>query len=141
MKYYLLRNPKVHGYLTVRPNDLKTHYMCFDNLNTARKCKEFVRTHRKKYGKWPSLDFSLSNEQLQYDNSTGYADNVNIITQNIQEIEYIMKYTNMPILLCMDFTVIPYNNTFTVSFNAQELEAPLDHSLYIRNLERCISDS
>lgn len=134
--FHMLRIGR-NQYLTMKVPKSRTMFLSFKNLKTAHKCKEFIENHKQKYGSWPSLNMDKDKEQIEMDVMSTreplYIDN-----KTIQDVEEIMQCSGTGMMYCYEFGVIPIDNSFTITFRAQELQVELDLERFLESLEDTI---
>jgi len=124
-------------YLTMRAPKTQTMFLSFKNLKTAHKCKDFIENHKQKYGSWPSLNMERDREKIEMD-SISTLEPLYIENKTIQDVEEIMQRSGTGVMYCYDFGVITINNSFTITFQAQELQIELDLEKFLESLEDTI---
>ena len=124
-------------YLTMKTPKAPTMFMSFENLKTIHKCKNFIENHRQKYGVWPSLNMEREQEMIEMD-SISTREPLYIESKTIQDVEEMMQCSRTGIMYCYDFGVIPTDNSFTITFQAQELQIELDLERFLESLEDTI---
>ena len=140
VEVYRLVRTKNMRYLTIRPPNQKTLFLSFDNKKTADTCLKYVDNYKKSYGTWPNFDMNKEREAVKFDmDAMQVSEPLYIEDMDIHDVENVMKRSNTGILHCYEFTVIPYNNTHTINFRAQEMGLyEFDMEEYILNLESLI---
>ena len=134
--FHLLRIGK-NQYLTMKPPKSQTMFLTFKNMKTANKCKEYIEHHKEKYGSWPSLDMGSYKEQLEMDRMS-QREPLYIEQKSFQDIEELMQRSGAGVMYCHEFGMIPLNNSFTITFRAQEMQVELDFERYLESLEDTI---
>lgn len=137
--YHFVRTGNMR-YLTIKPPKQKTFFLSFDSKKTAKTCMNYIDTYKKKYGTWPNFDMDKENEIVQFDmDAMQVSEPLFVDKFNIHDVEDFMKRSNTGILHCYEFTVLPYKNTHTLNFRAQEMGLfEFDMEEYILNLESII---
>ena len=134
--FHMLKIGK-NQYLTMRAPKTQTMFLSFKNLKTAHKCKDFIENHKQKYGSWPSLNMERDREKIEMD-SISTLEPLYIENKTIQDVEEIMQRSGTGVMYCYDFGVITINNSFTITFQAQELQIELDLEKFLESLEDTI---
>ena len=134
--FHMLRVGK-NQYLTMKAPKTQTMFLSFKNLKTAHKCKDFIENHRQKYGSWPSLNMERDREKIEMD-AMSTLEPLYIENKTIQDVEEIMQRSGTGVMYCSDFGVIPINNSFTITFQAQEFQVELDLEKFLESLEDTI---
>ena len=127
-------------YLTAKPTHSKPMFITFQTVKSAHTCKKFIEFHTQKYGTWPSFNMELTKEEMIYEMSTlGFKEPMYIERKEFSEIEDIMKKSNAGILHCHEFCILPYENTYTINFRAEEMEVEPTLDTYLESLENTLS--
>jgi hypothetical protein len=126
-------------YLTAKPPKQPTQFLSFKQKKTAIRCISFINDHKKRYGVWPNFDMSLKKEKIEMTDTTNIFEPLYMEELGIREVEEIMTISNTGILYCYDFNVIPWKNTQTLNFRAQEMGL-VEHDItkYIAGLENLL---
>lgn len=137
--FHLLK-VKEHQYLMIKPPKTNTMFLSFKNLKTAHRCKDYIEHHRKKYGTWPNLDMSKVHEKIVRIDMDPMSKHepLYIEKRTLQDVEEMMQCSGAGMMYCHEFNVIPVDNSFTITFRAQELEVELDSERYLESLQRTI---
>ena len=134
--FHMLRVRK-NQYLTMKTPKAQTMFMSFNNLKAAHTCKIFIENHKQKYGTWPSLNMERDNEKIEMD-SVSTREILYIDHKTIQDVEEMMQRSGTGVMYCHEFGIIPINNSFTITFRAQELQVELDLERFLESLEYTI---
>ena len=126
-------------YLTMKPPKTRTMFLTFKNLKTAHKCKDYIEHHKQKYGTWPNLNMDTEYDKVSYEmDQMNTLEPLYIEKKTLGDIEELMHCSGAGVIYCYEFGMIPMENSFTITFRAQELEVQLDLERYMECLENTL---
>lgn len=126
-------------YLTMKPPKTRTMFLTFKNLKTAHKCKDYIEHHKQKYGTWPNLNMDTDYDKLSYEmDQMNTLEPLYIEKKTLGDIEELMHCSGTGVIYCYEFGMIPMENSFTITFRAQELDVQLDLERYMECLENTL---
>lgn len=126
-------------YLTMKPPKTRTMFLTFKNLKTAHKCKDYIEHHKQKYGTWPNLNMDTDYDKVSYEmDQMNTLEPLYIEKKTLGDIEELMHCSGAGVIYCYEFGMIPMENSFTITFRAQELEVQLDLERYMECLENTL---
>lgn len=129
-------------YLTMKPPRNSTMYLSFKTRKQANKCKAFIEHFRDTHGSWPNLNMDSVHEKIIETETASIKEPLCVVEKSLKEIESLMHCSGAGVIYCHSFMVIPYGQTQTINFSAQEMGVPMvDIVRYTNCLEDILHSS
>ena len=145
-KYYVLRGKYTSKYLSVIPPKSQSKIICFNNVDTAMKCKTYLCYYKSQYGTWPNFDMNINakhiKENRKYKSKEFIHKAIEIDTLDETSLFNKSKSAQVGILFCTKFDLHMNKqlNQHTLEISGQEYQPEDDKILYINRLNHILNN-